>query len=79
VGMFDSVTVRCPKCDEVVEFQTKAGGCTLQNYDADRGVPPAIAVDLQYDSEWCYDCNVEIQLIPTIPLTRVPMRAVVKR
>lgn len=76
--MFDEVTTQCPKCDKPVVFQTKAGGCTLQNYDADRGVPPAIAVDLQYDSEACLSCGVEIQLIPTIPITRIPMRAVVK-
>jgi hypothetical protein len=77
--MFDEIVTRCPKCDTVVVFQSKAGPCKLVQFDADKGVPPNIAADIQYDSEWCGNCNVEIELIPTIPITQIPLRAVVKR
>ena len=29
MGMFDSLIVKCPNCNEQVEFQSKAGGCNL--------------------------------------------------
>lgn len=35
MGMFDSVWVRCPKCTEPLEFQSKGGECLLINYTVD--------------------------------------------
>lgn len=32
MGMFDSVYVQCPHCDEEIELQTKNGECTLGKY-----------------------------------------------
>jgi hypothetical protein len=32
MGMYDSVWVKCPKCEKENEFQTKSGDCLLQNY-----------------------------------------------
>ncbi|NRB18953.1 MAG: hypothetical protein HRU33_15670 [Rhodobacteraceae bacterium] len=85
--MFLIVTARCPKCDEEIEFQSKAGDCLVETYDAELGVPPEIAVDLQFDFETCYHngCNATIELIPTIPIpipipiTNIAMRVVIKR
>jgi len=77
--MFLIVTARCPNCDEEIEFQSKAGACLLHTYDAERGVPPEIAVDIQFDFESCLKCNTTIELIPTIPIHNIPMRVVIKR
>jgi hypothetical protein len=35
MGCFDAVLVKCPLCGCKVEFQSKAGGCTLSTYDLD--------------------------------------------
>jgi peptide subunit release factor 1 (eRF1) len=35
MGMFDSVWVKCPKCGEENEFQSKGGECNLSNYNLD--------------------------------------------
>ena len=33
MGMYDTVWVNCPKCNEENGFQTKAGECYLANYN----------------------------------------------
>ena len=45
MGMFDSLYVRCSRCGEDVEFQSKAGECYCNSYNVDN-CPPAIAGDL---------------------------------
>lgn len=32
MGMYDSVFVNCPKCNKQNEFQSKSGGCFLDEY-----------------------------------------------
>lgn len=32
MGMYDSVWVKCPKCDTENEFQSKSGDCSLDHY-----------------------------------------------
>ena len=33
MGMYDSVWVNCPQCNEENEFQSKSGNCHLLTYD----------------------------------------------
>ena len=56
VGMFDSVYIECPKCGSDVEFQSKAGDCTLASYGM-HDVPPEIAGDLHGQSQECRNCG----------------------
>lgn len=57
MGMFDSVYVPCPACTKPVEFQSKAGECSLTIYRLDNA-PPEILADLYGQfGERCPDCG----------------------
>lgn len=54
--MFDSVFARCPNCSSAVEFQSKAGECILGRYSV-IDAPPAIACDIDGQTESCASCG----------------------
>lgn len=60
MGMFDSVTVGCPHCSAILEFQSKAGPCQLNTYPC-ISVPVEIALDLHKQTEVC-DCGARVTL-----------------
>lgn len=72
MGIFDSVYARCPRCNEPVEFQSKAGDCRLAGYSPE-SVPMAIALDL--DDEWtnCPKCNHSVTLHMPMRIDKVCM------
>lgn len=78
MGCFDSVWVNCPVCETHVEFQTKAGGCTLKNYGSD-SVPLGIALALSGDTEICPKCYTNITLEYSKPYVRVHMDIIIER
>ncbi len=43
MGMYDSVWVKCPKCETENEFQTKSGECLLDNYTLENCPDDALA------------------------------------
>jgi hypothetical protein len=51
MGVFDSIYIKCPKCDSDVEFQTKSGDCTLAEYRYI--VPYELAKSIEADTERC--------------------------
>lgn len=53
MGCFDSVLVHCPQCQEIQEFQSKAGDCILKYYTAKDKIPIEIVEDLQGESRKC--------------------------
>lgn len=55
MGMFDSVYVKCPKCGQDVEFQSKGGDCILAEFTDLNNIPVDVASDLN-ESEFC-DCG----------------------
>jgi hypothetical protein len=59
MGMFDSLYVDC-SCGKKVEFQSKAGDCTLARYTIS-DCPDAIAGDLIDKTEWC-NCGKSLTL-----------------
>ena len=61
MGMFDSLFVSCRNCGQEVEFQSKAGDCSLASYRLDN-VPPGIAGDLAGETEICQRCSSGITL-----------------
>jgi len=68
MGMFDSVIIFCPECGKQLEFQSKAGECMLQQYDAS-DVPANIAVDILNTRVDC-DCGLSY----TITTLQIPSR-----
>lgn len=67
MGMFDSVDVQCPKCESMIEFQSKAGECLLNNYSL-YNAPPEVLEDISRDIEVCPNCKsaVGIKLIMVV-------------
>lgn len=62
MGMFDSVMVECPKCTCEIEFQSKAGECTLRAYKEDN-IPNAIAVDIEGHVQECFKCGTKLRAV----------------
>lgn len=60
MGMFDSLYVRCRECREEVEFQSKAGDCSLHSYTLTT-CPASVAGDLIGASMTC-KCGNTISL-----------------
>lgn len=58
MGMFDTVNVRCRKCGETIEFQSKSGKCNLNVYE-ETSVPVSVAVGIEGDVEWCSNCKTK--------------------
>lgn len=71
MGLFDSVFVKCPKCGSDVEFQSKAGNCTLKSFNAAQ-VPAAIASDLAGDTSEC-ECGAVFSIHTVNPVPTVEM------
>ncbi len=72
MGMFDSVFVPCPKCGEMLEFQSKEGKCYSKRY-SHSSVPAGIARDLigcdsnnrPYNLAYC--CGKNFRLKAKVP------------
>lgn len=66
MGMFDSVWVQCPECGADIEFQSKAGGCTLANLRLDNA-SPEVLLDIKGDTGRCPVCRslvtVEVSVV----------------
>lgn len=61
MGCFDSLYVECPKCNKDIEFQTKMGGCSLQEFTLDT-IPPEMLVHFKDDTEVCEECGTEVKV-----------------
>lgn len=73
MGMFDSVIVPCPKCNEdQIEFQSKAGKCELVDYSV-QSVPMEIALDIDNTSESCRTCGHTVTIFMPMRIDRVCM------
>ena len=66
MGLYDSVLVKCPQCQNEVEFQSKAGECQLNLYHID-SVPIAIASSLNNKMEECEECGCTITFRCNLP------------
>ena len=57
MGVYDSVLVKCQKCNEELEFQSKSGECSLRVYDLEN-CPNDVLQDVNRHSPMrCY-CGV---------------------
>ncbi len=66
MGMFDSLYVKCPKCNNKLEFQSKSGICCLDNYNKSN-LTPEVAIGMNGTIVRCQFCNNRIQLVCKIP------------
>ncbi len=76
MGMYDTVHFRCPRCDNIIAEQTKAGDCVLRDIDSDE-VPAEIAVTMIGDEVECDNCHkrwtiTDCQPKKTVRLSLVP-------
>jgi hypothetical protein len=69
MGCFDSLLVRCKKCGEELEFQSKADACCQREFTLST-CPPKIITDLDGEIQECDNCGAKIRLVlamrPTI-------------
>lgn len=72
MGMYDSVFGDCPECRASVEFQSKAGNCTLHEYELS-SIPTDIAADLDGDIETCKHCGCVCSIHLGAPIVSIPM------
>lgn len=74
MGSYDTVAVRCPHCNAILEFQSKAGRCNNHTYGIN-DVPAAVAESLNGVKEDCPVCGTTVQL-NIINHVRIPMEIV---
>lgn len=65
MGLFDRVYATCPTCGRWVEWQSKAGDCSMTDYLAD-SVPPEIAADIMHEEAEC-GCGTVLRVGPPAP------------
>jgi hypothetical protein len=59
MGMFDTVTVPCPTCGTISEFQTKSGPCNLNMY-ALNSAPADVLTDVnRHAPNTCKECGTQ--------------------
>lgn len=67
--MYDTLIVKCPDCGSPMEFQSKAGACSLYEYTI-HNVPDDVAIDLKDETQSCDKCGyvakIRVQVIKVI-------------
>lgn len=61
MGLYDTVTFRCPKCSNRLSEHSKAGACDLLAFDSG-SVPLAVASDLQGNTLACLHCGQDWEI-----------------
>lgn len=62
MGMFDSVMVPCPKCENRVEFQSKSGDCELRTYQLEN-CPTDVLCDVnRHSPHYCTNCGIKFKV-----------------
>ena len=64
MGMYDSVWVKCPKCDTENEFQSKSGDCSLEHYTLEN-CPEDVLANVNRHSP----CNCECGAIYSVDIS----------
>lgn len=76
MGMFDTITFKCPACGRVNDFQTKSGDCDLSTYST-KSVPVDIAKAIDGRTVFCSHCDYEVTFQwPRTSPTHVKMEVV---
>ena len=62
MGMYDSYTTKCPKCDAELEIQSKSGECMLNNYTS-KDLTPMVACGFDGVIIECQFCQTNFKVI----------------
>jgi len=73
--MFDTVHYKCPGCGRMIEEQTKAGDCRMNNYH-EGSVPAEIAAS-EIGSKVDCGCGCTLRVHSSAPVARVKLYLVV--
>jgi C4-type Zn-finger protein len=70
MGMFDTIHIACPNCGATLDFQSKAGPCSLLDYTLD-SAPPEVLAGLTGEKGTCVcgacvEFQVRVIIIPYI-------------
>jgi len=71
MGLFDIVKFWCPRCQEKIEVQSKAGDCELHEYFS--AAPASIAGDLNGEYVYCEGCNTTWQITTPVTTDNIPL------
>ena len=79
MGLFDSVYVDCPHCGKQVEFQSKAGDCSMSVYSLD-SAPSYVVRDILNEPMHCGACGGWMALIdPQYPIKPPPPKPTIEK
>jgi hypothetical protein len=62
MSLFDRVWIRCPFCDNELEFQSHSGDCKLDDYTL-YDAPQEVLADLIGEEIICDNCGKESKLV----------------
>jgi NMD protein affecting ribosome stability and mRNA decay len=75
VGMFDTVSVACPRCGEPSDFQSKSGACRLETYKLE-DAPDEVLLDVnRHAPNTCLKCGARFH----IEITAKRLQALIAR
>lgn len=61
MGMYNSIYVSCPKCDNLIEFQSKSGSCDMSSFDISK-VPEQDLKGIIGDMRECDECGHVVEI-----------------
>ena len=67
MGLFDTVLVPCPKCGEIVGFQSKSGNCDLGEFPL-WDAPEDVMEDVNRHSPHVCKCGAELAVEGRVPI-----------
>ena len=73
MGLFDIIFVKCPSCEEILEFQSKGGECVLEKY-TEKNVPWEVVLPVVGNIIKCPKCSKKIKL----KIENLPQRPKIK-
>lgn len=77
MGMYDTVTVACPKCGELEEFQSKSGACNLETYSLDEAPDDVLRGVNRHAPIRCRKCGTNFGVEVSGPWRTLIARSVV--
>lgn len=70
MGLFDTVYINCPYCQEIQEHQTKSGDCMLRTYTI--GSAPFHILESVQGIHECYSCHKLYNIEPETSIPEIP-------
>lgn len=62
MGMYDTVMVPCPKCEQLEEFQSKSGPCHLDTYDLGSAPADVLMNVNRHAPATCRKCGTKFEV-----------------